>query len=45
MNVDNVIDFLQDAEKKTFSSEDKYYLSKARDVLYNMKACRCFNEE
>ena len=40
--VSDVIEFLRNAENKTFSSEDKYFLSKARDVLYNMKDCNCF---
>lgn len=43
MEVKEVINFLSEAKNKTYSSEDKYYLSKAIDTLYHMKECGCFN--
>ena len=42
MEVKEVINFLSEAKNHTYSSEDKYYLSKAIDTLYNMKECGCF---
>jgi len=43
MKVKEVIDFLNEAKNHTYSSEDKYYLSKAIHTLYHMKECNCFN--
>ena len=43
MEVKEVIDFLIESKNHTYSSEDKYYLSKAIDTLYHMKECGCFN--
>ncbi len=45
MKVDEVIAFLKDARNKTFSSEDRYHLLQAVDVLYNMKICNCFKDK
>lgn len=42
--VDEVIDFLREAQNHTYSSEDKYYLSLAIDTLYHMKDCGKFKE-
>ena len=42
MEVKEVINFLSEAKNHTYSSEDKYYLSKAIDRLYRMKECSCF---
>ena len=42
MNVNDVINFLEDAKKKTFSENEKYYLSKAIITLYDMKYNNCF---
>ena len=39
MKVNDVIKFLDEAKKKTFSENEKYHLSKAIDVLYNMISC------
>ena len=44
MNVNDVIDFLRTAKNKTYSSEDRYRLNEAIDVLYNMKDCNCFKD-
>ena len=43
LKVKEVIDFLSEAKNHTYSSEDKYNLSKAIDTLYHMKECNCFN--
>ena len=43
MEVKEVINFLNEAKKHTYSSEDKYYLSKAIDTIYWMEECGCFN--
>lgn len=39
-----VIDFLLEAENHTYSSEDKFYLSKVIDTLYRMKECEKFKD-
>lgn len=44
MKVDEVIDFLREAKNHTYSSEDKYYLSRAIDTLWNMKDCGKFKD-
>jgi hypothetical protein len=43
MEIKEVIDFLSEAKKHTYSIKDKYWLSKAIDTLYHMKECSCFN--
>lgn len=43
MEVKEVISFLENATERTYSSQDKYYLSKAIDTLCHMKDCGCFN--
>ena len=43
MEVNDVIDFLKKAQNKTYSSQDKYFLSMAIDTLWYMKNCGCFN--
>ena len=42
INVNEVISFLEDAQSKTFSLEDRCRLSQAANTLYNMKICGCF---
>ena len=37
MGIKEVINFLSETKNHTYSSEDKYYLSKAIDTLYHMK--------
>lgn len=37
MRMKEVIDFLNEVKNHTYSSEDKYYLSKTIDTLYRMK--------
>lgn len=44
MKVDDVIDFLKEAEKKTYSSKDKYWLLNAIETLCHMEECGCFND-
>lgn len=42
--VNEVIDFLREAQNHTYSSEDKYYLSHAIDTLWHMKECGKFKD-
>ena len=37
MKIKEVIAFLSEAKNHTYSSEDKYYLSKTIDTLYRME--------
>lgn len=43
MKLEEVIDFLKKAEKKTFDSKEKYYLLNAVYTLRHMEECGCFN--
>lgn len=44
MKVEEVIDFLKKAVKKTFSSQDKYWLLNAIETLCHMDECGCFED-
>lgn len=42
ITVNQVIDFLSEAQKHTYDSNEKYHIGKCIDALYHMKESNCF---
>ena len=42
ITVNQVIDFLREAQNHTYNSTEKYHIDKCIDALYHMKDSNCF---
>ena len=41
MKFNEVIDYLKEAQKHTYDSNEKYHIYKCIEALYHMKECNC----